>query len=43
MICKICAVNETDNPDLICDYCKSSIISNDNIPPINERNILSYD
>jgi len=33
MICKICGVNETDNPDGICDDCKFSIISNDDIPP----------
>ena len=33
MICKICGVNETDNPDDICDDCKVSIISNDDIPP----------
>jgi NMD protein affecting ribosome stability and mRNA decay len=33
MICKICGVNETDNPDSICDDCNFSIISNDDIPP----------
>ena len=33
MICKICGVNETDNPDGICDDCKVSIISNEGIPP----------
>ena len=33
MIRKICSVNETDNPDGICDDCKFSIISNDDIPP----------
>jgi len=33
MICKICGVNETDNPDGICDDCEMSIISNDDIPP----------
>jgi len=33
MICKICGVNETDNPDGICDDCKFSIIGNDGIPP----------
>ena len=27
MICKICGVNDTDNPDDICDDCKFSIIS----------------
>jgi hypothetical protein len=26
-------VNETDNPDSICDDCKFSIVSNDDIPP----------
>ena len=33
MICKICRVNETDNPDEICDDCKVSIVSNDDISP----------
>ena len=33
MICEICGVNDTDNPDEICDDCKFSIISNDDIPP----------
>jgi len=33
MICEICGVNKTDNPDGICDDCKFSIISNDDIPP----------
>jgi hypothetical protein len=33
MICKICGVNETGNPDCICDDCKVSIINNDDIPP----------
>jgi len=33
MPCKICDVNETDNPDSICDDCTFSIISNDDIPP----------
>lgn len=33
MLCKICGVNETDNPDSICDDCKFSIISNGDIPP----------
>ena len=33
MIGKICCVNETDNPDGICDDCEMSIISNDDIPP----------
>lgn len=31
MTCKICGVNETDNPDRICDDCNFSIISNDDI------------
>ena len=30
---KICGVNETDNVDRICDECKFSIISNDDISP----------
>ena len=30
---KICGANETDNPDEICDDCKVSIISDDDIPP----------
>lgn len=33
MICKICGVNETDNPDSICDDCKLSIINDEDIPP----------
>ena len=33
MICKICGVNETDNPDDICDDCKVTIIRDDDIPP----------
>jgi len=33
VICKICGVNETDNPDEICDDCKVSIISDEDIPP----------
>jgi len=33
MICEICGVNETDNPDGICDNCRVSIISSDEIPP----------
>ena len=36
IICKICGVNETDNPDGICDDCKFSIISSDDIPPNDE-------
>lgn len=33
MICKICGVNETDNPGGICDECKFSAINNDDISP----------
>jgi len=33
MICKICGVNETDNPDGICDDCKMAMISDRDIPP----------
>jgi len=33
MFFKFCGVNEADNPDEICDACKVSIISNDDIPP----------
>ena len=33
ILCKIFVVNETDNPDGICDDCKFSIISNDDSPP----------
>jgi len=33
MICSICGVIQTDNPDGICDDCKLSIISSDDIPP----------
>jgi NMD protein affecting ribosome stability and mRNA decay len=33
MICKICGHNETDTPDGICDDCKLSIISDNDIPP----------
>lgn len=33
MMRKICGVNETDNPDEICDNCKVSIIDSDDIPP----------
>jgi NMD protein affecting ribosome stability and mRNA decay len=31
MLCKICGVEETDNPDGVCDDCKFSMISNDDI------------
>ncbi len=31
MICKICGVNETDNPDSICDDCKASMLQKDSI------------
>ena len=33
MICRICGVNETDNPDGNCDDCKLDIINNKDIPP----------
>jgi len=33
MMCKIDFVNETDNPDGICDDCKVSIISDKNTHP----------
>jgi NMD protein affecting ribosome stability and mRNA decay len=33
MICKICGVNETDNPDGICDDCKASIVHTEGLPP----------
>ena len=33
MICKICGVNDTGNPDGICDDCKFSIIGNEDISP----------
>lgn len=29
MICEICGVEETDNPDDICDDCKSSMLQKD--------------
>jgi hypothetical protein len=32
MLCKIGGVNETDNPNGICDDYKFSIISNDDMP-----------
>jgi len=31
MICKICVVGETDNPDGICDDCKFCIIDDKDI------------
>jgi hypothetical protein len=31
MICKICGVNEADNHDEICDECKVSIISDNDV------------
>lgn len=31
MICKICGINETDNPDGICDDCKASMLQKDGI------------
>lgn len=33
MLCKICGVEETDNPDGICDDCKFNILNNKDIPP----------
>ena len=33
MLCKLCGVNETDNPDGICDDCKVSIVHTEDIPP----------
>jgi len=33
MICKICGVEETENPDGICDDCKASMICSDDIFP----------
>ena len=33
MICKICGEEVTDNPGGICDDCKLSMISNEDIPP----------
>ncbi len=38
MICNICGVKQTYNFDGICDDCKFSIISNDEIPPNFENN-----
>ena len=32
MICKICGVNETDNPDGICDECKFCMIGSRDVP-----------
>lgn len=32
MICKICDVNETDNPDAVCDDCKFCILDHKDIP-----------
>lgn len=32
-ICKLCFENEIEDPDGICDDCKFSIISDDDIPP----------
>ena len=33
MICKICGVEGTDNPDGICDDCKFCITENKDITP----------
>ena len=34
MICTICGVKKTDNPDTICDDCKFCIINDKDITPI---------
>ena len=39
MICKMCGVNETDNPSGICDNCETSIILNNSISP-NEKDFI---
>ena len=33
MICKICEIEETDNPDGICNDCKFNILNNRNTLP----------
>jgi len=33
MLCNICGVEETDNPDGICDDCNFNILKNKDIPP----------
>jgi hypothetical protein len=33
MICRICGINETDNPDEICEDCKFCMLDNKDIPP----------
>jgi hypothetical protein len=33
MLCKLCGVNETLNPDGICDNCKYCIFDDKNITP----------
>jgi len=38
-VCKICGVNETDNPDGICDDCKAAIVLDRDVPP-NEEDFL---
>ena len=38
-ICKICGVEETDNPSGICDDCEASIVLTEDILP-NEEDFL---
>ena len=33
MRCRICRVNDTPNPDGICDDCKLSLLFNPDVPP----------
>jgi len=33
MKCRLCGVNETSNPDGICDHCKLSLLFNPDLPP----------
>ena len=33
VICCICGINKTANPDAICDDCKLSILYDKDIPP----------
>ena len=42
MTCKICDENETDNPDGICDDCKVSIISDEDIAPNSNQKYWLY-
>ena len=43
MMCKIDFVNETDNPDGICDDCKVSIICDDDIPTKMQAQHMAFD